>query len=139
MLLALAVFFTVFSCCLLLNSFKLFDGPFWLGFLIGRDSVTFQDNGTEVPSLSRDKGKTGKAQNLAVGRQIPLSWDFCSSPCPGIKGQWDKEIFLSLEKGPPGRPIPDFPGSSRLLETLVWTEHHAPYVTRFWPIQARKE
>ena len=33
---------------------------------MGRDSSTFQDNGTEVPSLSEDKGSTGQAQNLAV-------------------------------------------------------------------------
>ena len=34
----------------------------------GRDSATFRDNGTEVPSLSRDKGTTGQAKNLAKGR-----------------------------------------------------------------------
>ena len=38
-----------------------------LGFLTGRDSAPFRDNGTEVPSLSRDKGTTGQAQNLATG------------------------------------------------------------------------
>ena len=27
-----------------------------------------KDNGTDVPSLSRDKGTTGQAQNLATGR-----------------------------------------------------------------------
>ena len=35
---------------------------------MGCDSATFQDKGTEVPSMSRDKGKTGQAQNLAKGR-----------------------------------------------------------------------
>ena len=35
---------------------------------MGRDSATFWDQGTEVPSLSRDKRTTGKAQNLAKGR-----------------------------------------------------------------------
>ena len=30
-----------------------------------------KDNGTEVPSLSRDKGKTGQAKNLAKGRDRP--------------------------------------------------------------------
>ena len=39
-----------------------------LGFPTGRDSATFRDNGTEVLSLSRDKGTTGQAQNLATGR-----------------------------------------------------------------------
>ena len=31
----------------------------------------FWYNGTEVPSLSRDKGTTGQAQNLAKGRAGP--------------------------------------------------------------------
>ena len=38
---------------------------------MGRDSITFRDNGTEVSSLSRDKGTTGQAQNLATGRDGP--------------------------------------------------------------------
>ena len=38
---------------------------FILGFPTGRDSTTFWDNVTEVSSLSRDKGTTGQAQNLA--------------------------------------------------------------------------
>ena len=37
-------------------------------FPMGRDSASFGDKGTEVPSLSRDKGTTGKAQNLATGQ-----------------------------------------------------------------------
>ena len=41
-----------------------------------RDSQNFfvpgqRDNGTEVPLLSRDKGTTGQAQNLAKGRDGP--------------------------------------------------------------------
>ena len=36
-----------------------------VAFPTGRDSETFRDNGTEVPSLSRDKGTTGQAKNLA--------------------------------------------------------------------------
>ena len=39
-----------------------------LAFPTGRDSETFRDNGTEIPSLSRDKGTTGQAKNLAKGR-----------------------------------------------------------------------
>ena len=39
-----------------------------LGFPTGRDSATFRDKGTEVPSLSRDKGTMEQAQNLATGR-----------------------------------------------------------------------
>ena len=38
---------------------------------MGRDSATFRDKGTEVPSLSRDKGITGQAKNLAKGRDGP--------------------------------------------------------------------
>ena len=39
-----------------------------LAFPTRRDSETFRDNRTEVPSLSRDKGTTGQAKNLAKGR-----------------------------------------------------------------------
>mgnify|MGYP001394567745 CR=1 FL=1 len=39
-----------------------------LVFPTGRDSETFRDNGTEVPSLSRDRGTTEQAKNLAKGR-----------------------------------------------------------------------
>ena len=49
----------------------------------GRDSATFRDKGTEVPSLSRDKGTTGQAQNLATGRN---------------------GIFYRLSRPVPGRP-----------------------------------
>ena len=41
---------------------------FILRFPTRRDSVTFRDKGTEVPSLSRDKRTMGQAQNLATGR-----------------------------------------------------------------------
>ena len=44
---------------------------FKLGFPTGRDSATFRDNGTEVSSLSRDKGTTGQAKNLTKGRDGP--------------------------------------------------------------------
>ena len=42
-----------------------------LGFPTGRDSATFRDTETEVPSLSRDKGTAGQARNLAKGRDQP--------------------------------------------------------------------
>ena len=47
--------------------------PNWfkLGFPTERDSATFRDKGTEVPSLSRDKGTTGQAKNLAKGQYGP--------------------------------------------------------------------
>ena len=49
----------------------------------GQDNATFRDKGTEVPSLSQDKGTTGQAQNLAKGRDRPrqpvkipkVTWD----------------------------------------------------------------
>ena len=61
-----------------------------LGFPTGRDSATFPDNGTEVPSLSQDKGTTGQkflycpgtkgqAKNLAKG------WDGLGQPKSGTR------------------------------------------------------
>ena len=35
------------------------------------DSATFWDKGTKIPSLSQDKGTTGQAKNLAMGRDGP--------------------------------------------------------------------
>ena len=42
-----------------------------------RDSPGKQDKGAEVPSLSRDKGTTGQAQNLAKG-QVGQDFDILS-------------------------------------------------------------
>ena len=42
-----------------------------LAFPTRRDSATFRDNGTEVSSLSWDKGTTGQAKNLTKGRDGP--------------------------------------------------------------------
>ena len=36
-----------------------------------QDSATFWEKGTDVQSLSRDKGTTGKAKNLAKGQEEP--------------------------------------------------------------------
>ena len=46
---------------------------FKLAFPTGRDSETFQDKGTEVPSLSRDKGTTGQGEcpGRDAGRDRP--------------------------------------------------------------------
>ena len=49
----------------------MYNNKYGLGFPTGRDSATFRVNGTEVSSLSRDKGTTGQAQNLARGRNGP--------------------------------------------------------------------
>ena len=62
-----------------------------LGFPTGRDFLVPQDKGTEVPSLSRDKGTMGqkflhcpgtkrKAQNLTTGRDGILT--DCPGNCP---------------------------------------------------------
>ena len=66
---------------------------FVLGFLTGRDSTTFRDNGTEVSSLSRDKGIMGQAQNLAMGR----AGIACENP------RRDATITIFLSKSGTGR------------------------------------
>ena len=47
---------------------------------------------------------------VILSRDVPgqrsLSRDFYSCPCPGTKGQRDKEIFLSRNKGTMGHPVP---------------------------------
>ena len=62
---------TVFKNVIICSECCLFDQGFGLGFPTGQDSATFWDNGTEVSSLSRDKGTTGQAKNLANGRDGP--------------------------------------------------------------------
>ena len=54
------------------------DSPFCItrcvcvvGFPTERDSASFWDNGTELPSLSRDKGTKEQAKNLAKGWDGP--------------------------------------------------------------------
>ena len=42
-----------------------------LAFPTGQDSATFRDKGTEVPSLSWDKGTTGQAKNHVKVRDGP--------------------------------------------------------------------
>ena len=66
---------------------------FKVGFPTGRDSATFRDKGTEAPSLSRDKGTTGKAKNLAKGRDGPGQPKFGMGRAGIAKnrdGTWDK-------------------------------------------------
>ena len=59
---------------------------FEIGFPTGRDSATFRDKGTEVPQLSRYKGTTGQAKNLAKER------DRLGQPKSGMgrKTKWDR-------------------------------------------------
>ena len=67
-----------------------------VGFPMGRDSATFWDQGTEVPSLSRDKRTTGKAQNLAKGRYGTacqnLGWDAGRDGTITMGGKWVKKF-----------------------------------------------
>ena len=63
-----------------------------LAFPTGQDSATFRDKGTEVPSLSRDKGTTGQAQNLAMGRDGP------GQPVNMRDGTWDGKITIFLSR-----------------------------------------
>jgi hypothetical protein len=55
-----------------------------LAFQTGRDSATFRDKGTEIPSLSRDKGTMGQAQNLATERDGILT--ACPVPFRDVPG-----------------------------------------------------
>ena len=42
-----------------------------LGLPTGQDSATYWNKGTEVSSLSRDKGTMGQAKNLTKGQDRP--------------------------------------------------------------------
>ena len=64
---------------------------------MGRDSATFWDKGTEVPSLSRDKGTMGQAQNLATGQ------DRSGQPVKIRNGMRDETITISLSNSGTGR------------------------------------
>ena len=81
---------------------------------------TFRDKGTEVSSMSCFLGgKVILSRDVLGQRSFP--WNFCSCPCSWTKGQQDKEIFLSRDKGTMGRSVPDCPGTSRPLGTLITT------------------
>ena len=64
---------------------------------MGQDSATFRDKGKEVPSLSRDNGTMGQAQNLATGRDRP------EQPVKIRNGIWDGTISIFLPKSMTGR------------------------------------
>ena len=66
-----------------------------LAFPTGRDSATFRDKGTEIPSLSRDKGTTGQAQNLATGRDGTGFWQPVPSR-PGTSRGTNNFLFCIL-------------------------------------------
>ena len=84
-----------------------------LGFPTGRDSATFRDKGTEVSSLSRDKGTTGQAQNLAKGR-AGTGFSYFSTGRTRTGRNFD-----ILPRDGPGRdfdslsrPVPEYPGTA---------------------------
>ena len=64
------------------------SGPAKLGFPTGWDIATFWDKGTEVPSLSRDKGTMGQAQNLVTGQDGP------ENPVKIWDRMWDSTITI---------------------------------------------
>ena len=83
-------------------------------FPTGQDSATFWDKGTEVRSLSRDKGTTGQAQNLTKGQDgsgqpvkiqdMTREWtvhhfDSLSRPIPGDKTGQSRKVHSKTGKG----------------------------------------
>ena len=67
-----------------------------LGFPTGRDSATFRDSGTGKTFLSRDKGTTGQAQNLATGRDGPGFFETVPSRPGTSRGTKLPSIFAHL-------------------------------------------
>jgi hypothetical protein len=61
---------------------------FAVGFPIRQYSANFWDKGTEVPSLSRDKGTMGQTKNLAKGQDEPEKPKF-GMGWTGIAKLWD--------------------------------------------------
>jgi hypothetical protein len=103
------------------------DGP-------GRDFDSLSRPIPEYPRITKgQKGKKNKKrENLKKKKK--LSWDFFCWSCHGTKGQQtrklfcprtkgrqDNETFLSWDKGTMGCPVPDCPGMSFYLETLLPT------------------
>ena len=66
---------------------------FKLAFPTGRDSETFRDNGTEIPSLSRDKGTTGQAENLAREKGV-CPGTFAPALVPGQRDAGTRIFFV---------------------------------------------
>ena len=88
-----------------------------LGFPGQRDRSLFiapglRDNGTEVPSLSRDKGTMGQAQNLAVGQDGP------GQPVKIRYGTRDWTITIFLSKSGTGQG-PGRDGTITIFEHLL--------------------
>ena len=74
-----------------------------LGFPTGRDSETFQDSGTGKTFLSRDKGTTGQAQNLATGRDGPGFFETVPSRPGTSRGtKWPSFFHIIAQFRPKG-------------------------------------
>ena len=67
---------------------------------MGRDSATFQDKGTEVPSLFREKGTTGQAQNHAKGRDEPGQAGTACQNLGLVEGRDNHQFSLKIRDGP---------------------------------------
>ena len=93
-----------------------------------------RDNMTEVPSLSRDKGTTGQAQNLAVGQDWP------GQPAKIRDRTRDGTITIFLSKSGTGHrtgqslffcqnPVPDRDGTGQSLffPLISWFTTSTPY------------
>ena len=72
---------------------------FELALLMKRDSATFWDKGTEVPSLSRDKGTTGQAKNLVKGLDGP------GQPKSGTGRVGTRDKMVQSRKGCSGKDV----------------------------------
>ena len=112
-----------------------------LAFPTGRDSETFRDNGTEVPSLSRDKGTMGQAQNLNAEQAEPGFWD----PVTGRAGMGRDGILTACPVPSlyiPGQPL-ERPRNKRKKNTefvpgllhLHWDNGTAGQAKLFFPRQ----
>ena len=71
-------------------------------------------------SFSCFLGKVILSRDVPVQRS--LSWDFCSCPCPRIKGQWDVPSF--------GNPSPWVPCATLFLSPSS-TQHYKTRATSF--------
>ena len=62
---------------------------------MGRDSAPFPEKGTEVPSLSRDKGTTGQAHTAGLDT---IFVQIYMDPPPGLPGVSKNQNFFFTNK-----------------------------------------
>ena len=87
---------------------------FNLVFPTGQDSATFQDKGTGVSSFSRDKGTTGQAQNLAMGREGSAKFQ------DRTRNETGQSLF--------------FPIISCFITSFLFLEHTSSVLERTFPV-----